>query len=168
MEFLRRITDMQIFGTGGIAAIKPRDTVRVVLLDDSNRVAVLYIGAEDFYMLPGGGIDAGESPEQALAREVLEETGCRCKVTQELGVVEENSAAHEYREISYCYLAKVVGKNGEPSLTPEEQEEDTRLEWHPLPRAMELIKNQSVSLFDMKFCIQRDISILMAVKNGAV
>ncbi len=35
---------------------------------------------------PGGHIEAGESPEQAAVREVLEETGCRVKCNDLVGV----------------------------------------------------------------------------------
>ena len=35
---------------------------------------------------PGGHIEAGESPEQAVVREVLEETGCRVKCDDLVGV----------------------------------------------------------------------------------
>ena len=35
---------------------------------------------------PGGHIEAGESPEQALVREVLEETGCRVACGELVGV----------------------------------------------------------------------------------
>ena len=35
---------------------------------------------------PGGHIEAGESPEQAVVREVFEETGCRVKCDDMIGV----------------------------------------------------------------------------------
>ena len=59
-------------------AIRP--TARVLMLDDSDRV-LLFRGQDPdqpdtrFWFPTGGGIEAGETPEEAARREVLEETG---------------------------------------------------------------------------------------------
>lgn len=80
--------------------IKTRPTARVVLLDDEDRLLMLQIhdpGAirgpnpitADFWLLVGGGVQPGETYEQAAFREVVEETGIRdvsigrCVWTQE-------------------------------------------------------------------------------------
>lgn len=57
-----------------------RYTVRILLVDESDRI-LLYKGQDpanlsDVFWCPiGGGIEAGESPEEAARREVKEETG---------------------------------------------------------------------------------------------
>lgn len=60
-----------------------RDAVRVVLLDGEDRILLQECGFPDsfedhdinLWITPGGGIDAGESPEQAAEREPKEELG---------------------------------------------------------------------------------------------
>ncbi|MBL6427978.1 MAG: NUDIX hydrolase [Maritimibacter sp.] len=48
------------------------------------------------FQLPGGGIDAGESPLRALHREVLEETGWRIARPRRLGVFKRFAYMPEY------------------------------------------------------------------------
>lgn len=55
-----------------------RHAVRVLLIDDDQRLLLFRYIADDgerFWCPAGGGIDPGESPEDAAGREVFEETG---------------------------------------------------------------------------------------------
>jgi 8-oxo-dGTP pyrophosphatase MutT (NUDIX family) len=54
-----------------------RRAARVLLVDDDDRVLLLWHEAphDDHWAPPGGGIEVGESPEVAAARELLEEVG---------------------------------------------------------------------------------------------
>ena len=51
-----------------------RPSARAVILKDG-KVLLNYIEKFDCYECPGGGIEAGETPEEAMIREVAEETG---------------------------------------------------------------------------------------------
>jgi 8-oxo-dGTP pyrophosphatase MutT (NUDIX family) len=58
-----------------------RRAARVLLVDACDRVLLLHgcdpadAGAGQWWFTPGGGLDPGESPAQAAARELAEETG---------------------------------------------------------------------------------------------
>ena len=58
-------------------------------------IAVLQVGERFF--LPGGGLEDGETPRQALRREMLEETGCAVHIGREIGRAEEVLQAHGKR-----------------------------------------------------------------------
>lgn len=71
------------------------------------------------FQLPGGGIDPGESPLQALHREVGEETGWRIAVTRRLGAFRRFTFMPEYdlwaEKLCAIYLAMPVRRLGPPS-----------------------------------------------------
>lgn len=69
--------------------------------------------------LPGGGIDAGESPLQALHREVYEETGWHITALRRLGVYRRFTFMPDYdlwaEKLCAIYLARPTRRIGPPS-----------------------------------------------------
>ena len=65
----------------------PRPGAYGVALDQAWRVLAIELDTGSF--LPGGGARDGESSEQALSREVLEETGCEIEIGARLGVARQ-------------------------------------------------------------------------------
>lgn len=61
--------------------VKHRETARIMLVDEQNRIFLLKthfdpeVGLPPRWLTPGGGIDSGESTLDAAVRELLEETG---------------------------------------------------------------------------------------------
>jgi double-stranded uracil-DNA glycosylase len=59
----------------------PRDAVRAIVVDRDDRVLLMRfenpVTHDVWWATPGGGLEAGESDEEALRRELLEETGLR-------------------------------------------------------------------------------------------
>lgn len=53
---------------------KTREGCRGIVLKDS-QLLISHEVHTDFYMLPGGGMEVGETPEACCVREVCEETG---------------------------------------------------------------------------------------------
>jgi 8-oxo-dGTP diphosphatase len=69
--------------------------------------------------LPGGGIDPGESPVQALHREVYEETGWRIAAPRRLGAFRRFTYMPEYdlwaEKLCHIYVANPVLRYGPPT-----------------------------------------------------
>jgi len=67
----------------GGARYRVRPSAYAVILDGAGAVAVVFTPEGVF--LPGGGVEAGETPAQAVARETLEECGLVVRPEGELG-----------------------------------------------------------------------------------
>jgi 8-oxo-dGTP diphosphatase len=71
------------------------------------------------FQLPGGGVDPGESPTQALIREVYEETGWRVSRPLRLGAYRRFTYMPEYdlwaEKMCLIYMALPVMRYGDPT-----------------------------------------------------
>jgi 8-oxo-dGTP diphosphatase len=63
------------------------------------------------WMLPGGRVERGETPQRAAVRETQEETGMRVAI-ERLVLVDARHA----RDTSFIFAARVVGGSLEPQL----------------------------------------------------
>ena len=99
--------------------------VRVIVLDSDNRILMVKHDHPErtVWMVPGGGIEEGESSAQAAAREVLEETGLEVEITGLIWHVEEVSERGQ-RFVNF-FRAKVtggeLGLGSDPELAENEQ-----------------------------------------------
>ena len=99
MKIIAKLTDKTVLGTAnGLSKKPPRLTARAIVKNTRGEIAILYFKSNDLYSLPGGGIESGEYPIDALKREILEETGCTAKHIKELGIVEENQRLRAWYE----------------------------------------------------------------------
>lgn len=124
-----------------------REAARAVVMDSDKQVALLYVRSGDYYKLPGGGVDEGEDVPQTLKRELLEEIGCEAEVVANLGTVREFRFYWDLEQLSYCFLAEIVGEKGEPQFTDKEQEDGFEIVWaNNLDKAIALLDHSRSQL----------------------
>jgi len=137
-----------------------REAVRAVIFDNDGKIALLKSG--EVYKNPGGGIETGESFEEALVRECQEEAGCRIKILGELGIVTELKKEVNFKQNSYGYLAQVLGEKGTPAFTDSEIERGFKLTWLDPHEALKNIENISTTDYHAKYILAREYALIKA------
>ena len=142
-----------------------RNAARAIVFDENNLVALLHATKYDYYKLPGGGIEKEETNEIALKRECLEEIGCNVEIVKELGMTIEYRKDFNTKQISYCYVAKLVGKKGNPKLEPDEANEGFKTVWFSLKEAIEKVKESHPKTYVGPYMVTRDYALLLAAQK---
>lgn len=87
--------------------------------------AIVHRPKYDDWSLPKGKVDQGESDEQAALREVQEETGVRCSLGPELGVVRYRDSKGRPKQVRY-WLMEPVGVGEPATFRPNHEIDDLR------------------------------------------
>jgi ADP-ribose pyrophosphatase YjhB (NUDIX family) len=145
MKLLQTISDGNFFPDKPDVPIKIREVVRTavraILRNDEGKIALV---GETYLVLPGGGQKAGESLEDTIRREILEEIGCEITIVDEVGkICEEKNSTGEVQE-SYCYNANIL-KEGTPKAT-EVDEKGMELRWCTPTEALHILDTEYNSL----------------------
>ena len=149
-----------------IVNFRTREAVRAVVYDKDGKIAVLNVSKQNYYKLPGGGVEEGENVYNALKRECREELGYNIEIYGEVGHIIEYRKMFQIKQVSPCYLARVVGEKGKPSFTEEEIEDGFEIQWLPLEKAITLfIAEQSLNEEGKLYIVPRDKTFLEFIKN---
>lgn len=118
-----------------------RHAVRSVIVRGT-KVALVKSTAKGFYQFPGGGVDSGETHEQALIRETMEEVGLTVlpHTIRPLGIVREVRASQFVEQVifdqtSYYYFADVQDEVHAQVLEDYEKDLGYTLEWVEMEKA---------------------------------
>lgn len=163
MRLIKRLNDSDFFG--GVPTFVnniTRNSSRGLLLDNKLNVAMMYMTKHDVYKLPGGGLEEGETKEEAFLREIKEETGYDAEIIGNLGYIEEHKNRNEFRQHSYCFMAKTLKTKTEVLLTEDERITGLTLHWMTMEKALMLMNNSlgNCDEYSMNFMIIRDKIIL--------
>jgi len=86
------------------------------VLFNADRTAVLLIQRRDVpvWVLPGGGVERGELPQDAIAREILEETGLTVKAARLVGIYMPINRLTRKTKLYECFpLSGKIGLSNE-------------------------------------------------------
>jgi 8-oxo-dGTP diphosphatase len=102
-------------------------------------------GGSAYHLLPGGGLEAGETIDEALQREVSEETGLTCRLLRPLFINDTLFPNGGKHVVNLTFLAEATG--GEITETPR----DRRVE------GVELVRPEDLDEIDLRPPLARQI-----------
>ncbi len=143
-----------------MASFEIRESSRAVVFDKKRRVALLHVGTHEYYKLPGGSVEEGENPQQAILRECKEELGCAVHVHAEVGCITEYRSKHNCTQISYCYVAMTETENAPLALTEREIENQCVPVWTDMRTAIRWIEAAKPNSYGGRFVQLRDLTFL--------
>lgn len=111
-------------------SLQQRNRASGLIINDKKILLIHRINkGREYYVFPGGGIEKNESPEQTVAREVMEETGLKlisCKFVFEDFNTYTNGN-------NFCFICKAengIPILGGPESTYQNKDNQFLLEWH--------------------------------------
>ena len=147
-----------------------REIARGFVFNSENKIAIHRIYRDDmfckqgYFETPGGGIDEGETPEEALIRECREEIGCEIEVIKEIAIVDDAYNLIGRHNINHFFLAK-EGSLGKKHFESEGDSYIQETLWVSPEEAIALYEgmpDEKVSLLVK----QRELPILKAIRDG--
>lgn len=129
--------------------MKRIEVVAAIIHDAEGRIFATQRGYGEFkdgWEFPGGKMEAGETPEEALRREIWEELDTRIEVERLVETVEYDYP--QFHLTMHCYLCRVV--SGRLELKEHEaarwlEEELDEVDW--LPADLQIIDNLKYARF---------------------
>lgn len=121
--------------------MKVIEVVAAIIHDEEGRIFATQRGygpMKDGWEFPGGKMEAGETPEEALKREIWEELETRIEVEQLFETIDYDYP--DFHLIMHCYICKV--ESGELTLKEHEaarwltKEQLSSIDWLPVDRSI--------------------------------
>lgn len=146
-----------------------RKIARAILLNEENKVCLLHVlgdddfGHRDYYETPGGGVNENEKIEEAVIREIKEETGYNSYIVQELGIVEDYYNLIHRHNINHYYLLKTTSYEKEELEEYEKGIIDSKV-FVDIDTAISLYENMNKEKLEI-LVKNRELPILKMVKE---
>lgn len=134
-EHMNDLFDMDLKDYNPDGKVFSRPSARAIIFREG-RVLLIYSKKYNYYKFPGGGIEKGEDPKEALIREVQEESGYRIipDSIEEYGkVLRRNKDSYDengiFEQENFYYFCRVEDDRAEQKLDGYEAEEGFTPVW---------------------------------------
>lgn len=166
MQPIITISDKDIFPGKKPADVKvwsDRRTVKVILQNELGEIALVSNPIHNCHLLPGGGIDDGESVHVAADRECREEVDYSIREPIDIGIIEEFRARDGKHYITNGVVALLGNPTSRDARTANEKDVGLKVGWHTLDNALKIFSEQKkcldggkIKFYNTGFNIVRD------------
>lgn len=150
MQILATLTQSDIFPNieddRDTMQFENRLTGKAIIFDELNRVALVGNKVNPYFLLPGGGIDVGETIEEGIIRECLEEVGWHVQIETPIGIVDYYRNRDKKHYITHCFVVHAYGNQVAAHREDDEIEAGMHITWKPLKEAIALFNKQILEL----------------------
>ncbi len=146
-----------------------REIARAIFLNEKNEVCLTKLlgddkfGHRDYYETPGGGMKPNETPEAALFRELIEETGYESVVLEKIGDVVDYYNLIGRENHNHYYFARATRFVGN-HLEPAEIVMLEKIVWVSMEEAVRLYEKMGDSPLST-LVKRRELPILLEAKK---
>lgn len=135
---------------------------RAIIIEDG-KILLSHESKTGFYMSPGGGVESGESYEECVKRELMEETGYEITPLEHAFTI--NEYCYDTLYISEYFVCKTIGK-GVQSLTATEVFKGMVPRWIELPKALEIFGDYATKTPDKESLYKREYTVIKNYLKG--
>ena len=128
-----------------------------VIFDDDGLVLLEKRSDNGWWGLPGGHVEIGESAQDAVVREVLEETGLRVEVIRLMGIYShpDNFCFVQYPDGNTAHVLSTVFECTPTGGRLQMSEESTDLQYHPVDGLPEqVLLSHRIRIEDAALCAE--------------
>ncbi len=171
---MRLLFEMDLKDYGECTHSFRRDSARSIIISNG-KIAMIHSKKYDYYKFPGGGIENGEDPFDAMIRETQEEAGLTVipETVKEYGYVHriqrsDNDPSECFIQDNYYYLCDAADGLVSQNLDEYEKKESYQLEY--VEPSLAIQKNRSVkdSPYN-RMMFEREARVLeMLISEGMV
>ncbi|MBM7621101.1 mutator protein MutT [Bacillus tianshenii] len=131
-----------------------------LILDEQNRVLLQHRTDNHNWSHPGGAVEVGESVEDAVKREVFEETGLRLQNLEFFNIYSGESQHYIYPNGDEVYFVNIIYICKKFEGTPiADQKETKSLQFFELNSLPNMTPNNQTIIDDLKKTISQSISL---------